>query len=259
LISSTRQDDMPRYSPDGKKIAFISSRLGSEEIWISDADGSNPVQLTFFGGPLVGPANWSPDGKRLVFHSRPEGQADVFTISAEGGAPKRLTMDPSDDSAPSYSHDGRWIYFASARSGQFEVWKMLAEGGDATRITSGGGLMAIEAPDGKTLYYEHSIHEKGIWKVPVQGGEAVQVTGAFRGLFSFAVAADGIFYVPAADSPHQGLIQFLSFSTGQSRPVVVSDRPIEGPSLSPDRRFLVFSQPAQAGSDLMLIENFVVR
>ncbi len=259
LISSTRRDAMPRYSPDGKKIAFSSTRSGSQEIWISDADGSNPVQLTSFGGPLVGPSNWSPDGERLVFHARPEGQADLFTIPATGGAPKRLTMDPSDDSAPSYSHDGRRIYFASARSGQFEVWKMPAEGGDATRITSGGGGMPIESPDGKTLYYEHIVREKGIWKVPVQGGEAVQVTSAYKGMFSYAVAADGIFYVPAADSPHQGLIQFLSFSTGQSRPVVVSDRPIGQPNISPDRRFLVFSQPAQRGSDLMLIENFVVR
>ncbi|MCI0626280.1 MAG: winged helix-turn-helix domain-containing protein [Acidobacteria bacterium] len=258
LISSTRRDGMPRYSPDGKKIAFSSTRSGTQEIWVADADGSNPVQLTSFGGPLVGLSNWSPDGQRLVFHARPEGHSDLFTISAAGGAPKRLTMDPSDDSAPSYSHDGRWIYFASTRSGQSEVWKMPAEGGDATRMTSGGGGTPIESPDGQTLYYEHPVREKGIWKVPVQGGEALQVTGAYKNWFSYTVAADGIFYVPAADSRHQGLIQFLSFSTGQSRPVVVSDRPIGGPNISPDRRFLVFAQPAETGSDLMLIENFTV-
>jgi Tol biopolymer transport system component len=259
LISSTRRDGMPRYSPDGKKIALSSTRSGTQEIWIADADGSSPVQLTSFGRPLVGLSNWSPDGQRLVFHARPEGHSDLFTISAAGGAPKRLTMDPSDDSAPSYSHDGRWIYFVSTRSGQSEVWKMPAEGGEATRITSGGGGTPIESPDGKTLYYEHPVREKGIWKVPVQGGEAVQVTGAYRNWFSYAVAADGIFYVPAADSRHRGLIQFLSFSTGRSWPVVVSDRPIGTPNVSPDRRFLVFGQQAQNNSDLMLIENFVVR
>ena len=57
----------------------------------------------------------------------------------------------------------------------------------------------------------------------------------------------------------QHLIRFLSFSTGQSRPVVVTDRPIGlGLSLSPDQRFLIFAQRDQTGSDLMLIENFIV-
>jgi Tol biopolymer transport system component len=255
FISSTRRENMPRYSPDGKKIAFTSTRSGSQEIWISDADGSNPAKLTSFGGPLVGPSNWSPDGQRLVFSARPQGQSDLFMIPASGGALKRLTMDSSDDTRPSYSHDGRWIYFESTRSGRSEVWKMPAEGGGATRITSGGGKVPIESPDGKTLYYLQPVPEKGIWKTPVQGGEETQVTGGYVDTFSFSVTGEGIFYV----SRSQGLIQFLSFSTGRIRPVVVSDRRISGLSVSPDRRFLVFSQRAQDSSDLMLIENFVVR
>src|SRR5262249_34123357 len=206
LISSTRRDGMPRYSPDGKQIAFSSTRSGTQEIWISDADGSNPVQLTSFGGPLVGRMSWAPDGQRLVFSARPEGQSDLFTIPAAGGASKRLTMDPSDDVNPIYSHDGRWIYFTSARSGQSEVWKMAADGGPATRITSVGAMGPIESPDGKTLYYGHPVREKGIWKMPVQGGEAVQITGAYKGLTTYVLAAEGIFYVPAADSRSQDLI-----------------------------------------------------
>ncbi len=61
LISSTHQDNQPRYSPDGKKIAFTSTRSGTHEIWIADAGGSNPAPLTSFGGPLVGYRDWSPD------------------------------------------------------------------------------------------------------------------------------------------------------------------------------------------------------
>jgi hypothetical protein len=95
--------------------------------------------------------------------------------------------------------------------------------------------------------------------MPVQGGAAAQVTGAYKDWSSYAVAAEGIFYLPAADSRSKRSIQFLSFSTGRSRPVVVSDRLTGGLSLSPDRRFLVFVQQAQNSSDLMLIENFGVR
>jgi eukaryotic-like serine/threonine-protein kinase len=259
LISSTRLDYQPRYSPDGKQIAFGSTRSGAPEIWIADADGSNPEQLTSFGGPLVGLKDWSPDSQRLVFHARPEGHADIFTIPASGGVPKRLTTDPSDDTSPSYSRDGRWIYFASARSGQFEVWKMPAEGGDAVKITSIGGSVPFESSDGKTLYFVALSKGRGIWKMSVQGGEAVQVTGPINQV-AYAVGAEGIFYSPAPDSGQKGSIRFISFSNGQSRTVVVMDRPIgHAMCLSPDQRFLLFAPPDQTGSDLMLIEDVIVR
>jgi Tol biopolymer transport system component len=260
LISSTRLDNQPRYSPDGKKIAFGSTRSGAAEIWLADADGSNQVQLTSFGGPMIGARDWSPDGQRLVFHARPEGQADIFTIPAAGGAPKRLTTDPKDDVAPSYSRDGRSIYFVSYRSGRDEIWKMPAEGGEAVQITSAGGHMPYESHDDRTLYFRHPNGEKGIWKMPVEGGEAVQITGPIT-QWAFAVGTEGLFYSPAPDASQKGSIHFVSFATGQSRTVVVADRPIGGIGLglSPDQRFLAFAQSARIDFDLMLIENFVVR
>jgi eukaryotic-like serine/threonine-protein kinase len=259
FISSTRGESQPRYSPDGKKISFNSTRSGAEEIWIADADGLNPTPLTSFGGALIGPTGWSPDSQRLAFHARLEGQADIFTIPANGGAPKRLTTDPSDDVGPSYSRDGRWIYFGSPRSGRLEIWKMPAEGGEAVRITSTGGRMPFESHDGRTLYFIHPNPAKGIWKMPVEGGEATQVTGPVNGL-SYAVGREGIFYSSAPDSSQKGLIRFVSFANRQIRNVVVADRPIGGwISVSPDQRFLLYEQSSHMDNDLMLIENFVVR
>src|SRR5262245_33479082 len=259
LISSTRQDRQPRYSPDGKKISFGSARSGAEEIWIADADGSNPAQLTSFGGPLIGPTSWSPDSQRLVFHARPEGHADIFMIPVNGGTPKRLTTDPSDDVGPNYSHDGRWIYFSSSRSGRLEVWKMPAEGGDAVRITSTGGISSFASHDGRTLYFRRPNAENGIWKTPVEGGEALQVTGPVND-WAFAVGKEGLFYSPAPDFGQKGSIRFVSFATGQSRTVVMTDRPIGGwIGLSPDQRFLLFEYSSRIDRDLMLIENFAVR
>jgi len=164
---------------------------------------------------------------------------------------------------PSYSHDGRWIYFSSKRSGGSEIWKMPAEGGNATRITySEGGHLPIESPDGKAVYYCHDVPAKGIWKAPSEGGKATQVAGPyFPRLCGLAVTAEGLYYTAAPDSRKQHSIQFVSFSTGKSRPVVVSDRPLGALSLSvsPDQRFLIYAQRDQFGSDLMLIEKFQVR
>ncbi|MGH9628970.1 MAG: winged helix-turn-helix domain-containing protein [Bryobacteraceae bacterium] len=260
FISSTRGDYIPKYSPDGKRVAFVSSRTGPPEIWTSRADGSNPVQMTFFGGPLVGVLNWSPDGQWIVFHARPEGQADVFVIPAAGGSPKRLTSHVADDTWPNFSRDGRWIYFGSARSGKFRIWKMPAAGGEAVPVMGAVGNGAIESVDGQMLYYRSGSDAQAmsIWRVPVEGGQPVRVAGpAHDWPFGFAVTPDGVYY-PAP--PHSGelrFIRFLSFASGQTTPVAVASRPfVLEMSVSPDSKYILFDQLDEIRSDLMLVENF---
>ena len=80
-MNSTRLDHFPQYSPDGKRIAFASNRSGSHEIWLCEADGSNAVKLTSFGGPMSNPA-WSPDGRRIAFNARPGGISETYVVSA---------------------------------------------------------------------------------------------------------------------------------------------------------------------------------
>jgi dipeptidyl aminopeptidase/acylaminoacyl peptidase len=261
-MSSTRLDDKPKYSPDGKKIAFGSSRSGTHEIWVANGDGSNPVQMTFFGGPMVGYINWSPDGQWIVFHARPEGHSDLFVIPAAGGPPRRLTRDPADDGAPSYSHDGRWIYFDSRRSGQERIWKMPVAGGEAAiQVTTSWGAQPTESPDGKELFYLKwtGTSDSAIWKVPAEGGgQPVRVVGPVHAFpCAFAVTDGGIYYEAPPHSGDQRFIRFYSFSSGQSRPVVVTNRPFGlGITISGDGRQVVFDQFDEAGSDLMIIENF---
>lgn len=85
LIASTRDDVSPDYSADGKRLVFESRRTGSQEIWSTDADGHDAVQLTAFGGPPVGSPRWSPDGSKVAFDSRKPGVASIFVVSGNGG------------------------------------------------------------------------------------------------------------------------------------------------------------------------------
>ena len=165
LISSTRWDSHPAFSPDGDRIAFASQRSGSQEIWVSERDGSNPVRLTFFDGPFASAPRWSPDGTQIAFDARGEGHADVYAMGTGGDRPRRLSAAASDDVAPSWSADGAWLYFASNRSGSWEIWRKPAEGGRATRVTRRGGVRASESPDGQWLYYAKS-DTSGIWRTP---------------------------------------------------------------------------------------------
>src|SRR5581483_10712133 len=111
LIASSSLNDSPQYSPDGKRIALASDRSGWWEIWVSDADGGNPLQLTSFNGALAGTARWSPDGREIVFDSTQGGRTAVYRIAAAGGSPTRLTPDDMDGISPSWSADGKSIYF----------------------------------------------------------------------------------------------------------------------------------------------------
>ena len=80
LISSTRQQAAPSYSPDGSRIAFQSDRSGSWEIWTCARDGSDLAQLTHFAGALAGTPRWSPDGKQILFDSRDSGITQIYMV-----------------------------------------------------------------------------------------------------------------------------------------------------------------------------------
>jgi Tol biopolymer transport system component len=258
LIASTWYDREPAISPDGARIAFISARSGSRELWVSDREGANTVQLTSFAGPQVGSPRWSPDGRWIGFDSAPEGYFAVYVVSAQGGKPRRLTTERANESRPVWSPDGRWIYFASARSGGMQIWRTPAAGGSAEQVTREGGRDPWLSPDGGFVYFVRNLNP-GIWRVPAGGGEEIQVLD--RGMLGkWAVSATGFyllnpdvegldFYRFGADRPtatmrFPGQARFLD--TGWSRHFAVS----------PDEQWILYTQVDRQESDLMLVENF---
>jgi len=258
LITSTRWDLHPQFSPDGQRLAFTSNRAGSYEIWLSDRDGAGAIKLTAFGGPFTSTPRWSPDGRRLVFTARPGGQADVYVIDAAGAVPRRLTTDPTDEMAASWSRDGQWIYFSSNRSGGWQVWKMLSNGGDAVQITQNGGFGPMEAPDGQHLYYaKHNA--PGLWRMPSNGGDETLVLDALdpRDWGSWAVHDDGLYFVRRG---RPTVLAFYHFATHQTDTLFIPPKGIPGMdpafAVSPDGQWLLFGQADRSESDLMLVDDF---
>jgi len=246
LMSSTRQDHSPQFSPDGKKVVFVSDRSGSEELWVCESDGSNPVQLSFFNGTSVGTPHWSPDSRQIIFDARPNGNADIYVMSAEGGKPRPLIAEPSHDVMASWSRDGSWVYFCSNRSGDFQIWRTPAAGGDAVQMTQQGGFEAFESPNGELLYYTKERGPGSIWQVPVTGGEERQVSDLLSvGYWRYwTVMNDGIYFVSPPE-PDRPAIKLYSFATHRVTRIGTIERdPLQGlPGLtiSPDGRSVLYA------------------
>jgi Tol biopolymer transport system component/DNA-binding winged helix-turn-helix (wHTH) protein len=257
-MNSSRLDHVPRYSPNGKRIAFASNRSGSDEIWLCEADGSNAVKLTSFGGPYVAEPTWSPDGRRIAFNANPGGIKEIYIVSADGGKPERLRIIQSGDGMSSWSRDGKWIYFVSARSGKDEVWKVPAGGGDPVQITKQGGSGGVESPDGKFIYYMLDGVEGGnteVRRVPVEGGEEIRIIESVCSQ-GFAVAERGIYFFSGCENP---TVQRFNFATRKAETVAkVEGAMAYGFSVSPDSRWLLYAayDNARDQSDLMMVEKF---
>ena len=258
LIASTREEESPAYSPDGKRIAFTSARSGAYEIWVCASDGSNPVQLTAFGGELVSAPQWSPDGQNIAFHAVRAGNQDLYVISANGGPPRRLTNHPRADVWPYWSRDGQSLYFRANRSGTAEIWKMPAKGGEAVQITRHEGDAPQESPDGRFVYYEKGYPSQcSVWKVPAGGGEEVKVLDSTHPEAGWTVGKLGIYFFTPPDGQGRSDICLYNFATGKISKTLTIERNVGYRiAVSPDERTILYGQYDQAGSDLMLVENF---
>ena len=155
LTNHPSHDISPAWAPDGKRIAFTSYRDGhvhaihgwpTAEIYVMDADGGNPQNLTNDLNDDRFPS-WSPDGKRIVFSSERDGHfigdfeitsSEIYVMDADGGNQQRLTENRKNDWHPSWSPDGKRIAFSSDRKGDFvnfEIYVMDDDGGNLQRPT----------------------------------------------------------------------------------------------------------------------------
>ncbi len=259
FISSTMYEDNPQFSPDGKKIAFGSNRSGDRmAVWVCNADGSQPMELTRGPGRYQGTPRWSPDSRWIAFESMSEsGRQDVFAIDAAGGAPRPVTAHlPGGGAIPSWSRDGQWIFFRSNRTGRHEIWKVLFSGGDPVQITDQGGNAGFESWEGGVLYYIKDSGGGGpLFRKSLSGGREEQVLSSVYAR-AFCVTGEGIYHT-AVGEKDQYLLRFFDFASGRERLLFTLDSaPGLGLSVSSDRQTLLFTGLKNSGSDLMMVENF---
>jgi hypothetical protein len=179
----------PVWSPDATRIAFVSNRTGSRraEIWLMNADGTNPVRLTEniqLGtdsfGPFYGtdssPA-WSPDGTKIAFSSTRNGTAnpEIYVMNADGSNQTRLTNNTFEDNDPFWVRGGGRITYWSRRSGQNGIWEINQDGSSDHQITT--GFQGDWSPDGHRLALtDFDTNARAVFLTDEEGDNRVRLT-----------------------------------------------------------------------------------
>ncbi len=258
LAPSSRRTHSPRFSPDGRQVAFLSDRAGTLEIWVANADGSSVRRVSYMGGPYVGSPHWSPDANWIVFDSRVDGHSAIFVVGAQGGQARRVSVNSFEEKRPSWSRDGQWIYFTSNRSGEARVWKMSVDGKVAKQITDRLAFENSESTDGRYLYF--SDRNMGVWRVPTGGGPSEALPGleSKRADLDWVVTDSGIAYVD--DLSARDEVLFYNFKQRRSVQLARFERPLASaiPSftISPGLRHLIYAQAGPRQSDLVAVRGW---
>jgi Tol biopolymer transport system component/DNA-binding winged helix-turn-helix (wHTH) protein len=257
LIAAQGYAYHPQFSPDGTKIAFESNRSGYPGIWVCNRDGSDPVQITSMPG-LAGTPRWSPDSRSLAFDFRPKEHSEIYVVEVPGGTPRQITTMPGTNNVvPSWSRNGQWVYFVSKGGGaDFQVWKVPIRGGRAVQMTKKGGFAPLEADDG-FLYFTKSYDIPGIWKVPSSGGTETPVLNASDAPHwpDWAVVPGGMYFINSRSSP-KPILEFFDFATGRRTSISALDGEPQGLAVSPDQKFILYSQSGQDSQVIVVVKNF---
>ena len=207
LTNHPHPDIDPSWSPDGQRIAFMSARDGHVddahgspiyEIYVMDADGKNPKNLTNSPHYDMSPS-WSPDGQRIAFASdrgaldgeEPTLSFDVYVMNTDGSNPQRLTNDPHNDRDPSWSPDSKRIVFSARREGHFrdnlgnityEIYVMDVDGGNEQRLTENrkNDWEPSWSPDGERIAFasdrKGDLQNFEIYVIDADGGNEQRLT-----------------------------------------------------------------------------------
>lgn len=230
-----------RPGPFLSRIAFVSDRSGSKELWVMRWDGSEAQQLTSHRSIALSPA-WSPDGEWLSFTSFLRGSPQLFILRPTQGYLKPLSTLPGVNSSPSFSPDGKFVAFAAGDDGNTDIWVVPADGGTPERLTHTLGISTQPtwSPSGRQIAFTSTVGgSPELYVMDTEGSNVRRLTFEDKFADEAAWAPDGvrIAYTTLVEDHFQ--IAILDLRT-DTRTVVPGPGNNESPCWSPDGTVLAF-------------------
>ena len=248
----------PSPAPDEfGKIAYASDIDGDFDIWLVNADGSNPRQLTE-NTVMDGSPAWSPDGSRIVFVSNRDGNNEIYSMKADGSEVRRLTNTPdASESFPAWSPDGLSISFDANHSSNWDIYVMSSDGSNLRRLTDhpGEDWLSSWSPDGQQIAFESK--RDGNYEIYVMNADGSDQ----RRLTQNTIHDGAPKWSPdgskiAFFSQRDGNLEIYTMDTDGGNPKRLTDQAGDDsfPSWSPDGLKIIFSS-GQNGHDEIYIMN----
>jgi Tol biopolymer transport system component len=253
LVPSTRSQNLPRYSNDGTRLAFSSTRSGSQEIWVSRADGSDPLQVTSLRHSLAEMGHWSPDDDLIAFISQGTGHRQIYIVGSSGGTLTPITSDDAVVSGSGWTSDGSAYYYTSSRTGRREVWKAARPGWTSQQVTFNGGENGFESGRGVFYYWRQDTKTSlSLVRRTADGDATVRLVPEGDGRWTATPAPRGFYYKSATSNA----VYLYDELTRRSVPIVRIARSFTEFTISPDGRWFAATFLGKRSIDLMIMEQF---
>ena len=258
----------PAFSSDGKMISVDTSWAGPRRIWVVDAQGHNPQQITSDSSEAVDhlEPNWSPDGKNIVFQNLERTKFSIKVVNVATHAITALTEGRFHDLNPIWSRSGKYIYFTSDRGGGLNIWRIKVSGtgqgaGTPQQVTMGSGqdLQLAMTASGKQLTFSILRQNADLWRLPVSPqtglptGNPEEVLASTREDSRGAWSPDGTQIAFNSDRSGDMNIYVHSLVDNSNRQITRGPGGDFQPQWSPDGARLVFFSSRAGNADIWLV------